>query len=114
MHILLIIKIIQMFENKDFYKTSHDFKKLLELLKKGNMILCIVDSVSWFNSKKKHVMRTICVAKRRAKYEILFGVPSIQYGGISNYDNDGTNKTTELKLFSAECRRLKLEWIVSN
>jgi len=28
-----------MFENKGFYKTSQDFKKLLELLKEGKIIL---------------------------------------------------------------------------
>ena len=103
-----------MFENKGYYKTSQDFKKLLELLKEGNMILCIVDSVSWFKSKEKHVMRTACVAKRRVEYEISFGVPGVQHGGVSDYDNDGTNETTELKLFSSECRRIKLEWIVSS
>lgn len=97
-----------MFEKK-YYDTSKDYKLLFELLKKGNMILCIIDSVSWFKSKEKHITRAICVAKRLSDYDINFGVPGIQYGGISNYDNDG--KTTELKLFYAECRRMKLEWV---
>ncbi len=102
-----------MFENKGYYKTSKDYKKLLGLLEEGNMILCIVDSVSWLKSKEKHVMRTICIAKRKKEYEIDLGIPGIGYGSVSDYENDNTNETTEIKLFCKECRRLKLEWITN-
>jgi hypothetical protein len=91
-----------MSEYKKLHKTSKDYTRLFELLRKGYEIICYVD-YNFVGSTSKPC-RDICRA-RMSGNRFSFGARGIEYGCYRRQSAKDKN------LFFEDCRRMNLEFI---
>lgn len=88
------------------YQTSRNYKALYDLLCEGHEALCFVDMS--FGDGAVH--RDVARVRRWSDWGITVGARGITYGSVDSHHNTGD--LSEQATFSAECRRMNLEWAV--
>jgi hypothetical protein len=90
------------------YVFSQDYEALFNIILKGFEIVGYVKTAT---GNAGRPIRTPCVIKRTAPFEIKIYARGFSYGEINNYMEEEYKKT-EKELFLIICEDCNLEWIV--